>query len=250
MVRRVLRENTLAFAGSSKSVRPITGLSCWALGYLDNEYKTVGCLLHPAKNMGEDLRFRVDYGEKCSRESCLEAKTFLELKTSERKFWLSLTDGLDAFSYSSRRFNPLFKLMGWGVGLLQQIAFDENNKATTRHAFFRRYPFFSTGLNPRANAYALRQVIGKCKIDLLKSDAFRVRFEAFSGCISVRLKDGVFPSPEAPYTHLLGLDRQFLDFLRLSAGISRIEAEEALRLKEIVDTAITEFKSEESDRIP
>lgn len=30
----------------------ITGFSCWALGYMDNGHKMVGCLLHPGQNGG------------------------------------------------------------------------------------------------------------------------------------------------------------------------------------------------------
>jgi len=53
IVKRMLRENTKAFARGETGPAPITGFSCWALGYLDPEYRRVGCLLHPLQNAGE-----------------------------------------------------------------------------------------------------------------------------------------------------------------------------------------------------
>ena len=64
MVMRMLRENTKGFAAGGGGRSPITGFSCWALGYLDENFRQVGCLLHPAMNNGKDLRYRVGFGEK------------------------------------------------------------------------------------------------------------------------------------------------------------------------------------------
>jgi hypothetical protein len=75
----------------------------------------------------------------------------------------------------------------------------------------------------------------------LNSESFRSDFEAFSAQLSGRLRGAASYGPEAPFTHLLKLDRSFLDFLRLSAGISRIKHEGAMQLKVIVDEAIEEF---------
>jgi len=237
----MLLENTSAYKTRKEGVSPITGYSCWALGYLDKACKLMGCLLHPAQNEGKDLRFSVDYGDKCRRENCPESKTFLELDVNERRFWLHLADGLDSFAYSSKRINPIFKMMGWGPGLLGLITLNEDGRLFTRESFFRAYPFFSTRLNPRANAYLPHQLIGENRVDILKTDTFRERFERFSRRLSGELKQISSPMSGAQYTHRLGLDTRFLDFLRLSVGISRIEQEEALRLKERVDRAIGEF---------
>ena len=92
-----------------------------------------------------------------------------------------------------------------------------------------------------ANAYLLHQFIGENRVDILKTDSFRERFERFSMRLSGELKQISNPMSGVQYTHHLGLDTRFLDFLRLSVGISRIEQEDALRLKEIVDRAIGEF---------
>jgi hypothetical protein len=86
IIERMLRENTLAFNKEDRGLSPITGFSCWALGYLDEEYRRIGCLLHPFQNDGVDLRYRVDYGSKCCRESCPESKTFSDLDPCAKEF--------------------------------------------------------------------------------------------------------------------------------------------------------------------
>jgi hypothetical protein len=201
----------------------------------------VGCLLHPALNGGKDLRFRVDYGDKCRRENCPESKIFLELDANVRRFWLHLSDGLDSFSYSSQGTNPLFKMMLWGPGLLSLVARKESGLPFTRESFFRAYPFFSTRLNPRANAYLLEKLVDHKSVDILMTELFREQFERFSRRLSGKLKKSSSLFSGACYTHRLELEPRFLDFLRLSAGISRIEMEDALRLKEKVDREVMKF---------
>ena len=82
IVKKILIENTLSFQLQKKS---ITGFSCWALGYIDKNFKQVGCLLHP-EYIGTDLRHLTGYGEKCKRETCLEAKIFLNLEYNTKIF--------------------------------------------------------------------------------------------------------------------------------------------------------------------
>jgi hypothetical protein len=240
-IQRMLRENTSAYKTRKEGISPITGFSCWALGYLDKACKLVGCLLHPAQNEGKDLRFSVDYGDKCRRENCPDSKVFLELDVNERRFWLHLADGLDSFAYSSGRINPVFNMMGWGSRLLSLITLNEDRRLFTKESFFRAYPFFSTRLNPRANAYLLYQLVGKNRVDMLKTESFRERFERFSRRLSGQLKQISSPMSGTQYTHRLELDPRFLDFLRLGVGLLRIEQGDALRLKERVDRAIGEF---------
>ncbi|MFH0844586.1 MAG: hypothetical protein V1930_03855 [Pseudomonadota bacterium] len=86
ILKRFLREDTESFKKRNDAIGPITGLSCWALGHMYNSFKQVGCMLHPAQNDGVDLRYRVDYGEKCSRETCREEKIFSKLDKNDRVF--------------------------------------------------------------------------------------------------------------------------------------------------------------------
>src|SRR4030042_784895 len=155
-IKRVLRENTASLRRKERSLSPITGFSCWALAYLDGGFKRIGCLLYPSQNDGEDLRYRVDFGDKCARESCVEARTFTHLSPEAKGFWLRLSERLDSFSYSSRTLNPLFHILGWGDVLLILVAMAEKGRTPDGDSILKTYPFFETTLSPRANAYLVR----------------------------------------------------------------------------------------------
>jgi hypothetical protein len=241
-IKRVLRENTASLRREDKSLRPITGFSCWALGYLDGGFKRIGCLLHPFQNDGEDLRYRVDYGDKCARESCLEAGVFAHLSPEGRDFWIRLSEGLDSFSYSSRTLNPLFRILGWGSPVLDLVAAAEKERSLPGDSILETYPFFETTLAPRANAYPLRALIHSENLDLLKSPRFRDGFEELSHSLSKQLSSQVLSGSAAPYVHLLPMDPDFLDFVRLSGHIVRASEEEGTSLKAFVDHELAVFR--------
>lgn len=239
-VARMLRENTLSFRRRGDGVSPIRGFSCWALGFLDSGYHLVGCLLHPAQNRGLDLRHRVDFGEKCRRETCPEAKVFDGLTPDAKRCWLCLAKGLDAFTYSSRKHNPLFNMMGWGREVLEWVA--RNRQRFSRDDFFEVYPFFKTTLNPRGHAYLLSHILLTSQgCGLTPSEYFKDRFERFSADLIHMLKEIPVCSSQTAYTHLLPLDRAFLDFLRLSCGLKRVSLSAAVCMKAMVDREIEGF---------
>jgi len=243
-IRRVLRENTASLRREDKSLSPITGFSCWALGYLDGGFKRIGCLLHPSQNDGEDLRYRVDYGGKCARESCVEAGIFQILAPEARVFWLRLSEGLDSFSYSSRTRNPLFRVLGWGAPLLNLVAMADKEQDLRTASILEIYTFFKTTLSARANAYLLKAIVDSEHLDLLKNVRFRSRFEEFSHHLSKQLSLATLSSSAAPYVHLLPMTTDFLDFLRLSARIVRATEEEAASLKEFTDHELAQLREE------
>jgi len=243
-IRRFLQENRRAFLEKKDDVVPITGFSCWALGYLDEGYRRIGCMLHPAQNSGIDLRYRVHYGDKCRREICPEAKEFLKLNRETRKFWINLTYGLDSFSYSSRKVNPLFKLMGWGAKALHAIAQNEEGTIFTNNSFFGAYPFFLCDLKPRAFSYLLSWIVTEKGIDLLRTGPFRAKFEELVSFLFNELSRSIQDLPcdlDTPYTHLLDLDPDFLNFVRLGLGIPRININTASDLKKDVDRTLKNF---------
>ena len=242
-IKRVLRENTASLRREEKSLSPITGFSCWALGYLDGGFKRIGCLLHPSQNDGEDLRYRVDFGDKCARESCVEARIFTHLSPEAKSFWLRLSEGLDSFSYSSRTLNPLFHILGWGDVLLNLVAMAEKGRDPDGDSILKTYPFFETTLSPRANAYLLRTLMDSENLDLLRNAPFRGRFEELSHRLSKQLSLKVLGSSTAPYVHLLPMDSDFLDFVRLSGHILKADEEEAASLKEFVDHELADFRN-------
>jgi len=246
IIRRMLQENTESFNAHAEHKIPITGFSCWALGYLDENHRLIGCLLHPAQNGGVDLRYRTDYGEKCEREFCPEAKVFSGLALEAKNFWLQLADGLDSFSYSSRERNPLFEMMNWGGHLLGLLASNEYRRTFTKESFFQSYPFFSTDTPPRPNAYLIKWLVDGEGTHILKSHSFKSQFEMFSMRLSKTLCQAAqqdnSPQPLDCYTHLLDLDSDFLNLLRLSARITKTTQQNALVLKDLVDKALEEFR--------
>ena len=242
-IKRVLRENTASLRREQKSISPITGFSCWALGYLDDGFKRIGCLLHPSQNDGADLRYRVDYGDKCARESCVEAGIFAHLAPEAKKFWLRLSEGLDCFSYSSRTLNPLFQILGWGSPVLNLVALAERERDLRTDSILEIYSFFKTTLSPRANAYPLRALVDSETLELLKIPQFRDRFEVLCNRLSKQMASEVVGTSGAPHVHLLPMDPDFLNFLRLSGGIVRASQEEATLLKKLVDHELEQFRN-------
>jgi hypothetical protein len=242
IVKRILRENTHAYVREEREIRPITGFSCWALGYLDSSAALAGCLLHPLRNQGEDLRYRVDYGDKCSRETCPEAKVFSSLRPEERRFWLCLTQGLDGFSYSSRKDNPLFHLLGWGPSVLGLIASVRAERPPRRESFFQDYPFFATPLPPKACAYLLRRLLDRERLRVLEDPQFRTEFERLHEEISGSPAVEARGEPGDPPVQRLGMDPDFAGFVRLSLGVKKMSPREALRLKGWVDRALDRFR--------
>jgi hypothetical protein len=239
--KRILRENSAAFVREERNIVPITGFSCWALGYVDENYRLVGCLLHPSQNDGLDLRYRVNYEAKCQRESCREAQTFSELALPMKRFWLHLADGLDSFSYSSRRANFLFRMLDWGTHLLNVIPATQSNTIHTTESFLTVYPFFSTSLSPRAHAYLLNRLIKAENVDLLKSALFRAEFERLAASVAEQIAQNQVLQPDGNPVHRLSLDRDFLDYLRLSLGVKRMNEQEAMITKQEVDARIEKW---------
>lgn len=285
---RELRENTRRMSKTDLNTVPITGFSCWALGYLDERFRRIGCLLHPYQNQGSDLRFRIEYGEKCRRESCPESAIFAELTGDTKRFWLQLADGLDSFAYSSRKENPLFSLMAWGPFLLELIPKVESARHVGKMIFFEEYPFFSAVETPRAHAYPATCIIRESSAHLLKMPAFTEEFLRFSRSLSCTLRleamktcstvsigcieplrngagasklsvtrsevacDGHSEMPTGPFhgedsdmghaVHRLPVDREFLDFLRLSVKITKIGLEDVLVLKTRTDEELERFR--------
>lgn len=242
IIRRILLENTSQFDSLDKSIKPITGFSCWALGYLDKEFRQVGCLLHPARNKGTDLRYRIDYGKKCSRETCQEEKSFSRLDLNTRKFWLHLADGLDSFTYSSRVSNRLFSILGWGKYLLTLISAGTQGKTISRESFFSEYCFFSTDLSSKGSAYLIARIIDEGNIKLLKNRLFRKNFENFTTRLSGQLKAEYGRPDKGSYVHMLDIDPEFSDFLRISCGISKIMPADAARIRKQVTEDLVKFK--------
>lgn len=102
--------------------RPLVGFTCPGLGFLDPQGRQVGCLLHPSRNQGRDLRELTGYRDKCARESCPETRAFRLLSAAERASLLEPCRGMDPFQFSSRSQNPLMRLLALGPEVAREAA--------------------------------------------------------------------------------------------------------------------------------
>lgn len=222
-IKRLLLENSSEYDPEDKDVRPVTGFSCWAMGYVDNEYRQPGCLLHPCQNRGHDLRYRIDYGTKCIREICYEARVFERLNEEQKKFWLTLAEGMDSFEYSSRKINILFKITGWGNKILGIIADRESDKISGKSPFLKAYPFFDSNIYPRGNAYLLTYLVNKRGVKALKKMKFMKSFKLFSRNLTASIKERFDMVTGPVHVHKMDMDPLFTDFLRLSLQLKKSE---------------------------
>lgn len=120
--RRVFSDNRSAFLAGRLPDRVQVGFSCPGLGFLDSSGSQVGCLLHPARNQGCDLRGPTGYRDKCARESCPHSRAFAALSAETRAALTGLCAGMDPFLYSSRTQNPLMRLLAFGPEVADAVA--------------------------------------------------------------------------------------------------------------------------------
>jgi hypothetical protein len=230
-LRREFLENRLKFLIEGPAERLIVGYSCWALGCLDSRGRRIGCLLHPSMHGGKDLRNLTGYGAKCRRESCSPAVAFDRLPNEGRQFWLALVNGLSPFYYSSRKANPLFHLMLWGPDVLEPLRTAAEKMEWTVTELLAHHPFLlSPGWTPKAHRYLFRLILAE--LELTGTDPALLE----NSCRKLRdLLDQLQGHPHAEqdsiYTHLLPLEHDFLDFLRLGLRIERISLESAVELQ-------------------
>lgn len=243
-LRREFAENRRKFLQDGPTHRPIFGYSCWALGFLDSKGRKVGCLLHPEQNGGIDLRGLIDYGQKCQRESCNPARVFSTLPLEGRKFWLPLVIGFNSFYFSSRRANPLFHLVGWGVEVLENVRSEAVQNEWTVSELLGRHRFLSSPRwNPKAHRYLFRLLLGRKNFEDTSGDQIEKCCERIlqkTLVSSVASKNNLSTS-EAIYTHRLPMDADFLDFLRLSLSWVKTTPEEAQKTRLRIDGLVEEM---------
>lgn len=118
--RAELRANRKNLQRNITKAMEISGERCWGLGFLDDDEKQAGCLLHPLRHDSADLRHLTGYQFKCANALCREALVFAELKPDEQNFCLKLCQDMNSFTYSSRS-NPLMRLLAWETEIVQLI---------------------------------------------------------------------------------------------------------------------------------
>lgn len=237
-LKREFAENRENFTKSGPSYRPIVGYSCWGLGYLDKNRSRIGCLLHPCRNEGRDLRHLIDYGNKCQRESCRPSRFFSLLPAEGQFFWLPLVRGMNPFYYSSPRANPLFHILLWGCNVLETMRkLAGRMDWTVTELLFHRPFLISPSWNPRIHSYLFRLVLGV----LEETDGNTERTESLCRKLwpEVLAHSGFSPSDATRdtlvHTHKLDFDEDYLDLLRLGFGWSKTTRHHAQRVKEKIE---------------
>lgn len=223
IIKRVLRENSSEYKAGETGIKPVTGYSCWGLGYIDSSRRLIGCLLHPMVNNGNDLRYRIDYGNKCARERCREEQVFSMMNPEEQSFWLSLTCGMDSFEYSSRKHNPLFRILGWGNRLLAAVTDNDRRRYPDMDRFFEQYPFFTAMLSPKGNSLLINSLVSKKGAGLLKDNVFKGEFESFSKSLIKKIMSGFKLPGDGCFVHKLGIDMRLSDFIRINLNVQKAD---------------------------
>jgi hypothetical protein len=242
IIHRELIENRILFLRQGPIRRPITGYSCWALGYIDDSFSLAGCLLHPAINGGVDLRYLVDYGDKCTRETCYEYQVFSHLNEDVKVFYIAMTNGMDSFVYSSRKKNPLFRLLNWGDEILTHLAHESKYTRTRFRSIFEAYPFLMSHINPKVYAYPVKRLMMYGKgLSLMENRHFSDDIIHFMKKLEHHIASSVLKEDSLIPVHMLELEKDFLNLIRLGFGINKITMKTALRIKRLVDHELTRF---------
>ena len=161
----MLRSNRQKLQENIALAREISGESCWGLGFLDDTEKQAGCLLHPLRHDGDDLRHLTGYQFKCANALCREALVFAELDPDEQEFCLNLCRNMNSFTYSSRS-NPLMRLLAWETAMVQIIIADSRKNDSP---FSDRYSFLWQKLDFRLDGYLAFTIVKKAGVDLLRN---------------------------------------------------------------------------------
>lgn len=234
-IARELSDNRAWYLREGPRFRPIVGFSCWALGFLDPKGHRAGCLLHPCQNGGEDLRHLVNYGSKCSRETCLPARTFDMMPMEQRRFWLGLVAGFDSFRYSSPRENPLFRILLWDNEVLDHLQSQAAANSWGAREILTQHPFImAPEWNPRAHRYLFRMALTMTATAGTPGDLEKCARNLWERISAHPLTHLTSPgTSQEVATHSLPMERDFLDFVRLALGWRSISTADACTLQEM-----------------
>ncbi|MEW5723489.1 MAG: hypothetical protein AB1896_10305 [Thermodesulfobacteriota bacterium] len=233
---REFRDNARRLPDNLASPRTITGFSCWGLGFLDGGPGLVGCLLHPARCQGRDLRDLTGYGDKCRRELCPEAEVLARMPPDTAGFVLNLACGLDSFEYSSPGANPVFRLLRWGPKVIGNLAALEPG-GLSREEYRRRWPLLASRLDPARDGYPVELLLERMTLRELAAPGFLAGYEAALARFTAENQPPAPPpNDRRPFVHQLGLPPSLTRFLRTALGrprATRPEAEELRRKLEM-----------------
>ncbi len=239
---RIFRLNRRNLPGNRQNAGEIRGDSCWGLGFLDAEEKLIGCLLHPHQNQGVDLRHATGYRSKCAGTLCQEAVVFSRLNPVRQQFYLALSEGMDSFHYSSRRANPLMKILPWGAPVLEAIFFFEQGRPLARMDFISRYGFFWNELNYRLDAWLAGEIIKRYGLKVIIANPRK--FLDFRRRLLSRLQQKINKKADNPPilpVHQLSIPLEFSRLLKFGLNLWEASAVKVGKLQEVILQEVERF---------
>ncbi|MCK5681261.1 hypothetical protein KAI46_10680 [bacterium] len=222
---RELRLNRKKLPENIALAEEISGEICWGLGFLDDAEQQAGCLLHPLRHGGDDLRHLTGYQFKCANALCREAMIFAELNQNEQQFCLSLCQEMDSFTYSSRS-NPLMRLLAWETEMVKLIISDSNKDSST---FSARYGFLWQQLDFRLDGYLALEIAERGGVNFLRNNLANLTL--YRDKLIVELKEiksdlppnALLDTPLIP-THKLAIPLSLSRLLKFGADLWELPA--------------------------
>ncbi len=238
--RASLRRNRQNLEENLAHPHEISGDSCWGLGFLDDHERQAGCLLHPLRNGGRDLRHLTGYQFKCANALCREAEVFNRLQENEKEFCLNLCRGMDSFHYSSRS-NPLMRLLAWEEKMVSLIT-RTHPAGLSRDDFTNAYGFLWKDLDFRLDGYLALEIAKHRGVIFLRSH-IRTYLEKRTRLIE-RLRclpeDSDKHRPPQTPAHKLKIPLSLSRLLKFGAGLWELSPGSEKPILELVSTMITE----------
>jgi hypothetical protein len=145
----------------------------------------------------------------------------------------------DAFSYSSRRLNPVFRLLSWGGDVVEALLEREPDFGPE---VLLRYEALFGALTPRTDEYWVKRFVRGGRWDFLEPEAcermvrFRERLETDIRTIfGVR---GPGDRTDLPMVHMYPVPKSLTRWLKFGVGIWRADEAEMNRISARIERAL------------
>jgi len=255
---RLLRKHRKDLPKNLANPHEISGEKCWGLGFLDDQEKQAGCLLHPLRHQGRDLRYLTGYQFKCANALCREAQVFAELSETEQHFCLALCRDMDSFHYSSRR-NPLMRLLAWEREFVQIVIrenlatehkapldkteYNNSNRTAEIRSFTDRYEFLWQELDFRLDGFPALFILKQKGCSFLRynlNDYIQLRDTLISELKRESTRLNATATPLIP-THKLKIPLSLSRLLKFGADLWELPAGCEKALLQQIEGKLTQF---------
>ena len=253
----LLRKNCKNLQKNLAAPYEISGNECWGLGFLDDQERQAGCLLHPLRHQGRDLRHLTGYQFKCANALCREAHVFTELSETEQNFCLGVCQGMDSFHYSSRS-NPLMQLLAWDKDMVQiiireslddSLANQQRNQTKknsdptkNREIFIAKYKFLWQKLDFRLDGYLSLRISERKGFNFLRNnldDYIRLRNDLIIDLKKIDLN--IAFAPTLIPAHKLKIPLNLSRLLKFGAELWELPSGSEKKILQIIEDKLKKF---------